>query len=242
MNGAVVDEHQDGLVKLDLGALPLALQDAIRSEGADGSAGKLGVRFQMPIDDDEVYLSRTHPLVSGLASYVMDVALDPVLQDDGGRPAARRCGVIRTSDVATRTTVLLVRFRYQVVTKRAGSEPLEQLAEECLVLGYESSPENARWIDGERLELLLRAEPSGNIAPDIAEKSVRQMLDGRESLVEYLTRVSASRCDALADAHKRVREAARQRGVSYEVRPQGAPDVLGIYVYLPAPAGAGGAS
>ena len=108
MNGAVVDARKDGAVRLDLGALPQALQDAIRAEGADGGAGKLRARFEMPVGDDEVYLSRTHPLVSGLASYVMDAALDPVLQEgDSGRPVARRCGAIRTGQVATRTTVLL---------------------------------------------------------------------------------------------------------------------------------------
>ncbi len=36
MNGAVVDERSDGAVRLDLSALPLALQDAIRAEGAAG--------------------------------------------------------------------------------------------------------------------------------------------------------------------------------------------------------------
>jgi hypothetical protein len=237
MNGVVVDARKDGAVRLDLGALPVALQDAIRAEGADGGAGKLRARFEMPISDDEVYLSRTHPLVSGLASYVMDAALDPLLQDgDSGRPVARRCGAIRTGQVAARTTVLLARCRYQVVTKRVGAVPLEQLAEECLVLGFESAPESARWLDGEGLEELLKAAPDANIAPEQATDYVSKVVDGHGALEGHLAAVASARCEALADAHRRVREAARQRGVSYEVRPQGAPDVLGIYVYLPVPA------
>jgi len=241
MNGAVVDERKDGAVRLDLGALPQALQDAIRAEGAGpagGSAGKLRARFELPASDGEVYLSRTHPLVSGLASYVMDAALDPVLQDGDGRSVARRCGAVRTSQVATRTTVLLTRLRYKVLTRRRGEEPLEQLAEECLVLGFEGAPDSAAWLASERLEPLLAATPDANVAPEQASQFVSRVVDGLDGLRAHLDAVAAERCAALADAHRRVREAARQRGVSYEVAPQGAPDVLGVYVYLPVPAGA----
>jgi hypothetical protein len=40
--------------------------------------------------------------------------------------------------------------------------------------------------------------------------------------------------DELLDAHRRVRTAAATKGVRYRVEPQLPPDVLGIYVYLPA--------
>jgi hypothetical protein len=30
------------------------------------------------VQDKQVYLSRTHPIVEGLATYVMDTALDPM--------------------------------------------------------------------------------------------------------------------------------------------------------------------
>lgn len=242
MNGAAVDARADGAVLFDLGALPLALKDAMRAEGATAGIEKLRARFSLPVGDGEVYLSRTHPLVSGLASYVMDAALDPVLQDgDGRHPVARRCGAIRTGQVETRTTVLLTRLRYQVVTKRTGTDPLEQLAEECLVLGFEGAPEAARWLASEQLEPLLAASPDANVAPEQAASFVQKVIDGAPTLAEHLRAVASIRCEALADAHKRVREAARQRGVSYEVRPQGEPDVLGIYVYLPLPPATGGA-
>ena len=86
----------------------------------------------------------------------------------------------------------------------------------------------------------LYIEPGG-VAPEQAADFVQKVVDGRGALEGHLAAVAIARCDALADAHKRVRAAAQQRGVTYEVRPQGAPDVLGIYVYLPAPTGAGGA-
>jgi hypothetical protein len=74
-------------------------------------------RFDLPVKDSELYLSRTHPLVEGLATYVMDTALDPL-----GQGLARRCGVVRTSRVARRTTLLLVRLRYHIITRHGEQE------------------------------------------------------------------------------------------------------------------------
>ena len=62
-------------------------------------------RFELPVSDDVIYLNRTHPIVEGLASYVMDAALDPLLAG-----VARRCGATRTRAVTVRTTLLLARF------------------------------------------------------------------------------------------------------------------------------------
>ena len=50
-----------------------------------------------------LYLNRTHPVVEAVATYVMDTALDPL-----GNGVARRAGVIRTSRVSRRTTLLVV--------------------------------------------------------------------------------------------------------------------------------------
>ena len=72
--------------------------------------------FCCPPRIGKVYLSRTHPLVEGLAT-VMDTALDPL-----GQGLARRCGVVRTSRVARRTTLLLVRFRYHIITRHGEQE------------------------------------------------------------------------------------------------------------------------
>ena len=42
------------------------------------------------------------------------------------------------------------------------------------------------------------------------------------------------RAQALLDAHRRVRGAAQMRGLRYQVTPLGEPDILGVYVFLPA--------
>ena len=59
-----------------------------------------------------VYLNRTHPFVEGLAGYVMDTALDPLGRGRG--PPVRRDPHRARSQ--RRTTLLLVRFRFHIVT------------------------------------------------------------------------------------------------------------------------------
>src|SRR6185503_1985943 len=98
---------------------------------------EIKVRFELPVKDDEVYVSRTHPVVEALATYVMDAAFDSV-----GESVAKRCGVIRTSKVKERTICLLLRFRYHIVT---ASKEAEQtlLAEDSMVTAFTGPPDKA---------------------------------------------------------------------------------------------------
>ena len=76
-------------------------------------------RFDLPLPDGETYLGRTSPVVEGLASWTLDQALDPESRDTP--PMASRCGVIATSAVTKRTTLLVARFRYHLRTDGAGA-------------------------------------------------------------------------------------------------------------------------
>ena len=94
-------------VTVQLGAqTPRALRQAIGSD--DPFTG----RFDLPLPDGETYLGRTNPVVEGLASWTLDQALDPDSRD--AAPVASRCGVIATSAVTERTTLLIARFRYHL--------------------------------------------------------------------------------------------------------------------------------
>jgi superfamily II DNA or RNA helicase len=209
------------VLDVDVTESPRALREAL------GGRAHFRARFELPVPNGEVYLSRTHPIVEGLASYVMDTALDA--QAEG---VARRCGVIRTAAVERRTTLLLVRFRYHIVTRR-GDDEQELLAEDSQVLAFAGSPASAQWFDAAAAEAVLAATPEGNVASDQAEHFLRQVIDGFDVLRPHLDDVARQRGEELLDAHRRVRTAARLRGVSQRVEPQLPADVLGIYVYLP---------
>lgn len=218
-HGAAVKEN--GAIRVDLAEAPRALREAIGREKV------FTARFSKPVQEGEIYLSRTHPIVEGLAAHVMGTALDPV---EGG--IARRSGVIRTSGVERRTTVLLLRFRFHIVT-RVGEEETPLLAEDAGLLAFAGSIGNPEWLPGEVAERLLGATPDANIAPDQARHFLRQVIDGLDALSPKLDEVAEQRGRELLDAHRRVRAAAVAKGVRHRVEPQLPPDVLGVYVYLP---------
>src|SRR5262249_11194259 len=135
------------VLQADLAEAPRGLRDVLPVPD------HFRARFQLPVAEGEIYLSRTHPVVEGLASYVVNTALDP-----HRRSVARRCGVIRTSKVLKRTTLLLMRYRFHIVTHQGDRErPL--LAEDCQLLAFAGSPQNAEWLPGDQAEALLRADP-----------------------------------------------------------------------------------
>lgn len=218
-HGAAVSGN--GALRADLRDTPLALREML------GSGNGLNARFELPLRADEVLLTRTHPVVAGLAEFVMDSALDVL-----GAGVARRCGAIRTRAVSKRATVLLVRLRYHLLVRRGETEqPL--LAEDCRVLAFAGAPENAEWLAEAQAEALLQATPDANITPEQASDFVRKALGGFDALRPHLEEAARAHGQALLEAHQRVREAARLKGVRYRVEPQLPADVLGVYVYLP---------
>lgn len=211
----------NGALRIDLREAPRALKDAT------GVAETLTARCALPVAESEVYLSRTHPFVEGLASYVLESALDP-----HGASAARRCGAMRTRAVTTRTTLLLLRLRHHVITRRAASETA-MLAEECVTVAFTGAPDRAVWLDPAAAEALLAAQPDANITPDQATQFLHRVIDHFDLLWPQLNQVAHDRAQQVLAAHRRVRDAARMRGVTYRVEPQTPPDVVGVYVLLP---------
>ena len=107
---------------------------AMRSAAAPPCAA----RFRPPAGDGEELLTRTHPVVEGLASHVLDTALDPL----AGDAVAARSGVMRTRDVTRRTTALLLRMRFHLTIRR-GEQERRLLAEDARVLAFAGIPGGA---------------------------------------------------------------------------------------------------
>jgi len=216
-----------GFVARKNGSLQVRLPNRAAIREACGDRERFMARFELPVPDNVLHLTRTHPIVEGLATYVMEAALDPLLQG-----VARRCGATRTRAVGRTTTLLLLRFRYHIVTQR-GQDETPLLAEECQVLGFTGRPDVPQWLSIDEAEELLQAQPDANVAPQQATQFIRRVLDGMEHLQTPLDEMAQQRGQELLAAHRRVRAASRLRGVRYSVRPQLPPDVLGVYVLLP---------
>lgn len=218
--GAVINERR-GVYEFSIKECPRTVRDALQIEGDSFKAV-----FDPPAPEGAIWLSRSHPLVEGLAGYLMETATDPVLDS-----IARRTGVSRTSTVPERTVVLLLRLRYHLV-KRLGAQETRSLVEECLTVGFTGETDAPTWLADEDLDLLLAATPEGNITPDLSRHQLEPVISGLDGLRPALEARARDRSDALLAAHRRVREASRARG-SHSVEPVLPVDVLGCYIYLP---------
>lgn len=221
MHGATVRVTSLGAYHFDFGEAPQPLKDALPET-------EFEARFELPVRRGERYLGRTHPIVESTASYVLDTALDQHLEG-----IAKRAGVIRTNAVMLRTTLLLIRFRHHITTTQ-DKRTWQTLAEEAIPLAFRGTPSTTEWLSSDDAEALFEATPSANV-PDPQKRAFLQpILTGIAELRPYLEGVAKERAEALLDAHRRVRDAASDRG-RYSVEALLPVDVLGVYVYLPAP-------
>ncbi|MFG3110686.1 helicase-related protein [Streptomyces tendae] len=221
-------------------ALPAPLRDAFST--------LLGPRHPRPVafhdtptaPRGEVALTRTDPVVAAVARFVLDAALDDRL-DPWQRPA-RRCGVVRTTAVAKRTTLLLVRYRFQLSLPGRDGVLRQQLAEDARLLAFRGSAANPDWLPEDEAVALLEARAAQNTDRAFAEQRVEAILGSLESLMPVLEERGEQLAARLLDSHRRVRGAFRdvrgasgpgRRGLRVDV--QGRPDVLGVYHYLPVP-------
>jgi hypothetical protein len=202
----------------------------------DGIAALTGERPRIPFSTDlavprgEASLTRTDPIVGAVAHFVLSAALDNNL-DERLRPA-RRCGVVRTSAVLKRTTLLLVRYRFQMVLPgRYGDKPL--IAEDARVLGFAGSPANPEWLADEAAQALLNATADANTAPEFAQAAVSRILNGLPEVLPEVDRRGTELAEELREAHRRVRRSTDQAVRGVQVTMQGHADILGTYVYLP---------
>lgn len=219
---------KDDTYHLAVGEAPIEVRDLLRD--IFGKDLKATAKFQIPVAEDTLYLHRTHGAVEAIANHIFTTALDPLTKN----APARRAGVIRTRSVSVRTTLLLVRFRYHILTRRGDVEyPL--LAEDCQIIAYRGAPDSAEWLPEEDATSLLHVIPDAEreVPFGQAKAMINSVIEGYEALVPHLNEVARKRGDQLLDQHRRVRDAARQKGVTYRVEPNLPADVLGVYVYLP---------
>jgi hypothetical protein len=147
------------------------------------------------------------------------------------RPA-RRAGVMRTDAVQSRTTLLLVRFRFHL-TLPTGDTVESRVAEDARLLAFEGAPASAVWLPDQRAEALLAATPTANMPADAARLAAERVLDGMPALMPYLEIVADEHAERLLGAHRRARAGAgaARRGLS--VTAQRPVDVLSLQVLLP---------
>ncbi|AWR87062.1 helicase-related protein [Meiothermus taiwanensis] len=222
VHGGQVQASGEGLFYFDLSGLPRALRDLL---GRDRLKG----RFSLPVQPGEEYISRTHPLVETLASFLLEGALDPLSPS-----RARRAGVIATAQVRELSTLLLLRLRYQLTTTstRKDRARWQQLAEEVHTVAFRGFPEAPQWLDEAEVEALWQARPTANLSLPQAQEFAAMVLPELAQLQGYLEGVALERAVRFEEDHRAVRQAADLK-LRYEVEPILPVDLVGVYIYVP---------
>jgi superfamily II DNA or RNA helicase len=172
------------------------------------------------------HVQRTHPIVSLLADTLLEDSLS-----GAEHPLAARCAATVTHAVNVVTSIFVLRLRHQLTSRRR-DVTRTLMAEECVTLAV-AGRANPQWLTDADLAPLLAAEPAANLTEAAATDHIQTTLDFLKSQTPYLEKLATERANALLTDHRRVRDAADDRG-SYEVTPCLPVDVLGVYVLLPA--------
>ncbi|WP_258169754.1 helicase-related protein [Nostoc sp. 'Peltigera membranacea cyanobiont' N6] len=186
--------------------------------------------FTTPTPEGVEYVGRNHPLVEGLARYILEDALSHTTE-----PIAARCGFTTTNAVQKRTTLLLVRLRHLLDSSKRTTETRNTtslLAEECAVIGFTGSPSSPSWLTQlEATSLLQQAKPVSDVTKAIKQVEISELLQRLEELQPDLEKFARERAEELLQSHRRVRTMTQEGRI--RVTPQLPMDVLGIFILQP---------
>ena len=226
--GAALDQR-NGYSHLPVGHFPGPLQDRLDAIGFKPTAR---IAFDQPAPAGAVYIHRAHPLVSTLADYVAEQALDADRPEIGARASA-----IFTREIKTRTVLYLLRLRSQLQVEQRGADgryaPLKSLlAEECLGVAVEGANAPERLTEDDALSL-LSLEPGRNMEDGQKTRLIGKTLDSIHALENTFERIARERAQELLADHRRIREASDAKGLRYNVIPALPVDKIGVYVFMP---------
>lgn len=213
--------------KASLDALPEDVRERLESEGLTGS---ILIDFAYPPAPRCRSVQRSHPLVSVLAETLLERTLGKSIEEAENDPGMLgRVGCWTSAEVTSRTVVVLLRLRHQLVSQLSGRSST-LLVEEATALGWAGS--EAPLVEGVEALALLAPPPSADPPAHVRERAVQQALLQIETRAGELDAFAERRAQALLADHRRVREAADARG-SYSVKALLPADVIGLFVLLP---------
>jgi Helicase conserved C-terminal domain len=199
-----------------LGTIPQCLRSTLGEKPRS-------ITFISPAPEGIEYVGRNHPLVEGLARYLLEEAI--ATSDE---PTAARCGVTITNAVSKPTAILLLRLRHLLES----SNNSDLLVEECLVRSFTGAPSDPQWLSQqETLELMAKINPTNDLPFTRKQLSMERLLSRLSDLEGDLNQFGEERAEALKESHQRVRAITKEGQV--KVKPQLPMDILGVYYLVP---------
>ena len=188
-------------------------------------AGEMvSVSFSSPTPEGYHYLGRNHRFVEQLCQLVMANTVSRVDK------RAARTAVIRTRQVATKTTLLLFRCR-NVIEDRKGHQQV--VAEEMILWGWKGTPQQKEYLNHDQArELLSSARASSDLPTPARMSFLENELKLLQSFTAEFDGVAEQQSQKLVEAHERFSSLmdGKRFQVVHPVLPM---DLLGVYVLLP---------
>ncbi|MEZ4644859.1 MAG: SNF2-related protein [Chloroflexota bacterium] len=218
----VIPEGKKGY-RLVLGNLPPQLRDLLPA--GDGNHDGVRVSFYSPTPEGYHYLGRNNRFVEQLCQLVMANTLAR-----SGKRAARTA-VIRSRQVATKTTILLFRCR-NVIERQRGAQQI--VAEEMILWGWRGTPQQKEILEHDEAKALLSAaRAASDLSPQARASFLANELKLLGSFGAEFDQVAEQQSQRLVEAHERFStlvDGSRRFQVVYPVLPM---DLLGVYILLP---------
>jgi superfamily II DNA/RNA helicase len=224
---AMTAEGREGArgMRAHLSALPAAVSERLAARGLEGS---VRLAFDEPPPSGAEMVTRNHPLPATLAEMLLEGALDP-----GSSPVESlgRADAWPTLAVKTMTTVALLRLRFKLIVRGRGERML--LAEEAAMFARNAAPTQTV-LAGESARALLDQPATADLASPARQRLITRAIEQMPSMLEgAIAAYARERANALAEDHARVRAAAAG-SARVAVEPVLPPDVIGLYVLVPA--------
>jgi superfamily II DNA or RNA helicase len=215
------------LEKAHLAALPGAIKERLAARNLEGS---ISLSFEEPAAAGAEMVTRGHPLPSTLAETLLEGALDPA---SAPVEPMGRTGAWPAAGMASLTTVLLLRLRFKLTIH--GRRERLLLVEEAGCVASDAAHPNSL-ITGQPALGLLDRPASGELAQVARGRLLAQARDRvAGNLSNAIAEYARGRAEELSADHARLRTAGAgvPRVTVEAVLP---PDVIGLYVLLPASA------
>jgi superfamily II DNA helicase RecQ len=231
--GAPLQKEKDGVWNYD----PSHLDTALRERLAEENSGKQRLLGFKP-EQGAIFIHRSHPLVSVIAGYILENALEKNRNGiaPNSQAAAARCAVFETGSVNKVTTLYLLRLRHELdyimfAKDKHGNQTKKLLAEESLVLGR-TGRASAELLNDEAVSPLMNAFPTSNISPAVMIRELKTAIEWFVEHRELFDEAAQKRSEELLADHRTVRDASDARG-QYAVKACLPADLIGVFVLLP---------
>ena len=212
-------DRKNDFYKLYIKYLPDELKELLLAQGYQD---EVDIDFSFPPKPKTQYLHRTSPLVTTMADYTAENAL----QEKHSSWVAR-ASVFFTNVVDKKTILVLLRLRYRLVLKKQKEHII--FCEEAISVKME---DELTLLSSDEHSLYYNAEAVKNMPKIIQERHLQQALQKIQNNKDKFDKLAHERAQVLLEDHRRIRDASKAKG-TYFITPILPTDILGVVVMVP---------